>query len=176
MEFGDRSRFGVSLDLNEDYGGAWLFGKICYWICGNMVGNNDEGTSLRDVLLGMAYAVGDGGKRYCPALADLEKNRVFYLIDAVLRDVNDEIYQYLPADFLPARFDVCIHVDVFDPWKIFLIDGDEKARILYRKLDSSEIEEGILNVGEFDRVVVEVQRYLDCLYDKELLRGSSLNP
>ncbi|WP_277403523.1 Imm42 family immunity protein [Achromobacter insuavis] len=50
MEFGDRNRFGVNLDLNEDYGGVWLFGKICYWICGNMVGNYDvEDTFIQDL-------------------------------------------------------------------------------------------------------------------------------
>jgi hypothetical protein len=28
---GEPSRFAVEYDLNSDYGGEWMFGRICYW-------------------------------------------------------------------------------------------------------------------------------------------------
>ncbi|MFY2567457.1 Imm42 family immunity protein [Achromobacter ruhlandii] len=175
MQFGDKDRFAITLNLDEDFGGAWLFGRVCYWIQGSMVGNYDEGTSLRDVLFQTKYILGDSGKRFCPALIDLDKEKTFALIDAVLYGgtnetdgVINEIDRYISSDFLPAVLNISVSVDVFDSWKIFLIEDRDKARILYRKFGFSSVEEVILKVGEFDKVFEEAYRYLDCLYEREI--------
>ncbi|MGE4438999.1 MULTISPECIES: Imm42 family immunity protein [Achromobacter] len=181
MQFGDKDRFAITLNLNEDCGGAWLFGRICYWIRGAMVGNYDEGTSLRDVLFQTKYIIGDSGKRFCPPLIDLNKEKAFALIDAVLYGAVDETHgaineidQYISSGFLPAVLNISVSVDVFDPWKIFLIEGHDKARILYRKFGFTHVEEVILKAGEFDKVFGDAYRYLDCLYEKEISRDKNI--
>ena len=55
---GDPNRFAIALDLDEDYGGEWLFGRIGYIIGGVNVGDYDLGTSLRDVVLQMTFIIG----------------------------------------------------------------------------------------------------------------------
>jgi len=170
MEFGDRSRFSIAFELDRDHGGIWLFGRICYWIAEAMVGDYDVGTSLRDVLFQMTPIMGDGGKRTCPKLLRLKKEKIADLILAALDDTSDEIYQYTSRDFLPARFDVRIPVDVFDSWKVFLVEGEENAKLLYRGIESSEVVATNLAPGEFDRVFCEAQAHLERLYEEEVAR------
>ena len=50
MLFGNQETFGIEYEIEPTNGGAWLFGKICYWIDGARVGDYSMGTSLRDVL------------------------------------------------------------------------------------------------------------------------------
>jgi hypothetical protein len=47
---GEPSQFAVEYDLNENYGGVWMFGRFCYWCGGQRVGDYEMSTSLRDVL------------------------------------------------------------------------------------------------------------------------------
>jgi hypothetical protein len=133
-----------------------------------MVGDYELGTSLRDVLFQMTTIHGDKEKRTCPKLFHLKKERIVDLISAVLDERSDEIYQYTPLDFLPARFDVRIPVDVFDSWEIFLVEGGEDAKLLCREIDSSEIGESTLASGEFDRIFCEAYTHLERLYEQEV--------
>lgn len=168
MEFGDRSRFSIAIELDSDHGGVWLFGRICYWIAGAMVGQYDVGTSLRDVLFQMSPILGDRGRRYCPALFRLDKEEIFALVSAVLDETSEDLYHYTSADLLPARLDVRIPVDVFDSWKIFLVEGDSEAKLLYQTIESAAVEETVLGAGEFDIVFDKAYAYLEHLYEDEV--------
>ena len=176
MDFGDKDRFAITIDLNENHGGAWLFGRICYWIAGNIVGNYEEGTSLRDALFQMRYVYGDCGQRTCPALMQLPNEKAFELISGALRRGSSEIYEYLSDDFMPARFDVCIHIDVFDDWEIYLIEDGANAKILYRNLDERKLNAFTLKSRDFDAAAVPAYECLDKLYDAaEADEGGSLS-
>lgn len=167
MEFGNRERFAIAVELDSNHGGAWLFGRICYWIGGEMVGDYSLGTSLRDVLIQSSYIRGDTGKRICLPLVKLDKGNLFSLISDALDEKNDEIFQYIENSIFPARFDIRIPVDVFDSWKIFLIEGDDKAKLIYKRVDSSRTAEFVLSPGEFDSVFGKAYAYLEHLYDVE---------
>ena len=175
MEFGDRARFAVIVELDSNHGGSWLFGRICYWIKGKMIGQFDLGTSLRDVLFQSKYIDNDRGKRFCPDLARLPNNKIFNLISSALNEVGDEIYQHIPKNFPPGRFDVCIHVDVFDCWKVFLVEGEKDAKLLFCKLDTEEIDAAILFSGEFDRIFRNAYEYIEYIYDKEVISDTHTN-
>ena len=56
MLFGDKKKFGIQVELDFQYGGEWLYGKFCYWINNEMIGDFDMGSSLRDVLFQMKFA------------------------------------------------------------------------------------------------------------------------
>jgi hypothetical protein len=131
MEFGHKTRFGIAVELDENHGGSWLFGRFCYWIAGEMVGDYNSGTSLRDVLFQMKYIIDDRGKRFSPDLLNFSNEKMFHLIFSALSEGDDEIFRYVKDDLIPARFDVCIPADIFDSWRIFLVDGANDARLLY---------------------------------------------
>ena len=160
MDFGDRSRFAITMELAENGGGEWLFGKFCCWINGRQVGDYDSGVSLRDALLVIKWAVWDCGKRDDCELFSLSKEAAFALIDSALygdRDAPDT-----PNDM--ARFDVSFHVDS-GGWRAFLIDCHDKSRLIYKR-GAKDIDEVMLARGEFDRVIKSVQETLIAMYDR----------
>ncbi|WP_158601934.1 immunity 42 family protein [Pararobbsia silviterrae] len=164
---GDKNRFAVTLKLDKNYGDIWLFGRICYWIGGDIVGDYNLGTSLRDVLIQSSYIRNDSGKRFCPSLANLEKDKIFSLTSNSLLENSTDISQYTQGDPLSACFDVRIPVDVFDSWKIFLVEDISEARMLYKHIDSPNIREFKLTPNEFDNVFCEAYIHLEKLYDIE---------
>ena len=82
--FGDVAIFAASYELNQTYGCAWLFGKFCYWIGGESIGDYELGTSLRDVLIVLRAVVRDNGNRENHSLFKLTSEELFRRLDSVL--------------------------------------------------------------------------------------------
>lgn len=174
MEFGNRLAFGITIGLDDDYGGPWLFGKICYWANGIQIGDYDLGTSLRDVLLQMKWIVNDCGKRHNAELFTLDTDTLCEKLTKALTGRGDEITQEGATRDTWARFDVRIPVDVFDRWRVFLVDGSEMSRMVI--CDASDnIWECELPVGEFDRVFLTCYQTLDIAYEEELRRDERVD-
>ncbi|WP_321818696.1 MULTISPECIES: immunity 42 family protein [unclassified Paraburkholderia] len=165
MLYGEKARFAIECELNEHSGGAWMFGKFCYWIGGEQVGDFDKGTSLRDVLFSMRYIIGDAGQRTAPSLAVRDEEEIFRAIQESLNESGTDATKLIPADLLPASFDVCPLVDIFDTWSIYLVDTQETSRILYSSDSGGTIKAVDLANGEFDAVASTVCGELDRLLD-----------
>jgi hypothetical protein len=168
MEFGNRQNFAVQFELDKNYGGSWLYGKLCYWINSIQVGDYDLGTSLRDVLFQMKWVVNDCGNRNGEILCGLGPHDIFSAIDGLLYEDNEDKYvSEIQLPGTPARFEIKIPVDIFDQWKIYLIDCDNTAKILFKNINDTDIHVAIIAMGEFDSVIKEVYDSLNKLYDKE---------
>lgn len=165
MEYGNKKTFAVDIELDPDPGGEWLYGKFGYWIGGIPVGDFSLGTSLRDVLFQMKHVVSDCGNRQADALCEQPPEKVFREIDQLLFGVTTDV----PTTVIdaPARFNVSIPVDIFDSWKIYLIECDKKAIIIFKKDSETEIRWCDLHRGEFDEVIKQVYRELDSMYQKQ---------
>lgn len=172
MIIGMRSRFAVEFELNKESGGDWLFGKFSFWIEDRRIGDYNLGTSLRDVLFQMRSIVRDNGTRSHGELFVLDKNELYKRINGTLYGYEVSEYYQVALKETWARFDVKIPVDVFDGWKIFLVENrsSDKARLIVMKLETEEIYETVLRQGEFDEVIVKAQQELDKLYEIELAK------
>lgn len=169
MEFGHRQHFAVQFDLDKNYGGSWLYGKFCYWIIGNQVGDYDLGTSLRDVLFQMKWIVNDCGNRDGEVLCSLSSQDIFSAIDGSLYEDNeDRNAGEIPLPDTPARFEIKIPVDIFDQWKIYLIECDKTARILFKSTTDTDVHVVVIGIGVFDSIIKEVYDSLNKLYDSEV--------
>lgn len=161
MLFGDKDQFAVQAEIDEHHGGVWLFGKFCYWITGNQIGNYDLGTSLRDVWLQMHWVVRDCGNRKGGPLCRLEPKETFVRLDELLYGpkelVSDSISDLIES---PARFDIRIPVDTFDEWKLYLLECDSSSLILYRNVGSPCIELARLRPAAFETAIVETFHWL----------------
>lgn len=164
MKFGDKARFAIEFELDDNHGGSWLFGRFCYWIGGEMVGDYCSGVSLRDVLFQMKYVVGDGGQRTCPKLAVLPPSKIVDLITMSLSELSNEISHFVDNEFLPAKLDVRIPVDIFNSWNIFLVDGDGDSLLMYSRDEHSDVNVVHLLHGEFDTIAVAAYDALDQIY------------
>ncbi|MDI4232146.1 Imm42 family immunity protein [Bradyrhizobium sp. Arg237L] len=166
-EFGDRTRFAVSLELDEDSGGQWMFGKFCYWIDGKMIGNYEEGTSLRDTLTALKWIVHDSGKREDCARFEVPPEDVFEAIDSSMYGQAENASSESDGD-ATARFEISPQIDIFNQWKIYLIDCRSQARLLYKNLSDPNVSEFFLKRAEFDACIQLAWDQLNALYDRAL--------
>lgn len=69
-----------------------------------------------------------------------------------------------------ARFNITLTVDIFDKCKIFLIENQKNARIIYRypDVEGKNIIETFLNKGLFDKIFEDAFKAIESLYIKEL--------
>lgn len=165
VTFGDISQFAVSYELDDKYGGTWMFGKFCYWLQNNQLGDYDLGTSLRDVLTSLSTVVGDNGKRKDATLFALPTEELYNRLDSALYQ-GDSDYELTAQDECWARFQIHLPVDIFDDWKIYLIDSPSVARVIYKHCDGNPIEVKIPH-GMFDAEVTRAFNELFKLYEIE---------
>ena len=82
--FGERSRFAIEFDLDDEHHGAWMYGRFCYWCDGLRVGDYELSTSLRDVLFQLdeqaKYRQRRGNRRFSVMPAEA----VFRLLDGAV--------------------------------------------------------------------------------------------
>lgn len=165
MIFGDRTVIAAQLELDSDHGGSWLFGRFCYWINGTEIGNYNLGTSLRDVFFSMKWIVGDCGNRQANGLCDLRGEEAFSLLDGFLYG-PEEIVSIASLPQTPARFDITPPVDIFEGYKIFLLECKECDLILYRRLiRDASVQVFKTEHGVFDGVIKETYDYMEALYE-----------
>jgi hypothetical protein len=165
--FGNVEEFAVSYELDENYSGAWLFGKFCYWIGGKMVGDYELGTSLRDILAPLRWMVIDNGNRENMNLFKLNSDELYARLDNTLYGGEETSeYEELAVIETWARFQIHPPVDILDDWKIYLIDSPPKARIVYSFCEGNIVEFN-LAAGSFDRVITSVFNTLFDIYELE---------
>lgn len=163
MDFGERNTFAIHLELNSDPGGAWLFGRICYWIGGEQVGDYEQGTSLRDVFFNLKWIVHDCGNRRGDRLCHRRPEELFELLDQSLYGV-EELPPTLWLPESPARFDIRPPVDIFDGWKLYLVECDASDVFIYRHTGTDrKLQMFKAPTGSFDKVVQETYVYLEHL-------------
>jgi Immunity protein 42 len=166
--FGNTKEFAISYELDINSCGSWLFGKFCYWIGDKMVGDYDMGTSLRDVLLLLRSIVTDNGSRENINLFRLSREELYLRLDSTLYGGGERSnYEELAEEECWARFQIFPSVDIFDEWKIYLIDSPPKARIVY-SFRNKNIVEFNLSSGIFDQVATSAFDTLLNIYESEV--------
>ena len=161
--FGDTRIFAVSYELNQEHGGSWLYGKFCYWIGGEIVGDYELGTSLRDMITVLSPIVKDNGNRQNDSLYQLSIKELHKRLDDSLFGNDAENYKYknIALDECWSRFNICPEIDIFDYWSIYLVESSSSKK---------DIFEVNLKAGLFDGIIQDVY---DALID--ISSGSSSN-
>jgi hypothetical protein len=168
MLIGNRSEFAIEYHLDADFGGVWLFGKVCYWINGRRIGSFELGTSLRDVLTQVHSLLKDSGKRHIGLRSKWASEEVFDELDNALYGIDDTQGIFLDS---PARFDVRIPVDVFDEWKIYLFEESGFDYFLYKNDGVAGVNCFELKIGVFDSVIAAFYAELNSIYEQQLEQG-----
>jgi hypothetical protein len=161
MIVGNKDRFGIEFELDaaklaDEKLIDWQFGRIRWWCGGQEVGRYEPDTSLRDVSLEAMRFLTNGGKRRQESLMKATTTEaVQILVEALYNDDGRSDEEVEAADELYRPFIVKPQVDVFDAWDIFLIEGDDRARLIWRRVTDTESRECPLTPGEFDRVLTQ---------------------
>ncbi len=170
MIIGKKSRFAIEWEFAADPVGMFLQGRVCFWVGGVRVGNYELDTTLSDVLINLAHLVGDCGKRQSHRLRHLSPADAFSTLQRGLFD-SDPLLSLVVEEEQWARFDISIPVDVFDDWRMYLIDCGSQSRLLvsHKRGDSHTfvlLLEQLLSPGEFDRVITEFQSNLEATWEQ----------
>lgn len=171
MLFGHKERFGIEFNLAEDHGGAWLFGKLCYWLRGERVGAWDLGTSLRDVFFNWSRIMCDENNRSNDTLMALDSESLIKTLSLGLfghvLDDDDPLYARVIEEQW-ARHNVNPNVDVFDEWYVYLVEDTCEGRCVYQQIGVPIYHECLLKKGEFDQVLNAAVRSLEQYYTNAL--------
>ncbi len=167
MILGNKLKFAIEYELDKQYGGEWLFGKFCYWIGGQCIGNYDLGTSLRDVLFQVESILRDNGNRTNNKLFILDSIDLFNRLNNALYACDIDIYDSLAIEETWARHNVSLPIDILDDWKIFMVENNTKIRIIIKNVLEQSIKETTLVPGEFDNVISELFKELNS-FDSEI--------
>lgn len=150
---GDPARFAVEYELDPVHGGEWLLGRFCYWCGGVRVGDYELGTSLRDVLFQLERIHSEAGRRANPRFADLPAEQVHALLSAALFGPGAPADPGVVDDEQWARHLVFPAVDVFDAWRAYLVQANDRDRLIAAHLPSARVSEVVLRPGEVDEVL-----------------------
>jgi hypothetical protein len=170
---GDAARFGVEYDLDDNYEGVWLFGKICFRIGGERVGNFELGTSLRDFLFQIEQGRRDHGRRRSKRFESMPAGDVVELIEGAVFGAGGDVNDRLAVEEQWARHRITPEVDVFDHWRIYLVESDVNGRLLYGRTEpGADVHEILLSAGECDDVLDQACQEIGALYEAENSRAS----
>jgi hypothetical protein len=173
MEFGNQNRFFIQIDFDETSLDEWMWGRFCYWIDGNMVGDISTAEILQDVYRQLeGIKENHGGYlcsgRFCPELFALSNDKIYELVEgAIYRGYpyDEEIFQYLPSeDYIYGN--LLVWPEIPSGWSVFLIDGETQSKLLYKGIVDQKVRSIILERGEFESVLAQACDYLAVVQNK----------
>ena len=144
-----------------------MYGRFRYWCGGREVGNFKLVTSLRDVLFMLEGMRRDIGKRQNPRFWQMSPTDMFRLVDGGLFGQRDIAPLELSIEEQWARHNISPPVDVFDDWKLFLVEDATKGRIVFSQSPYSEVREVAVSAGEVDTVLESTRVALEDVYNRE---------
>jgi len=156
---GDKERFAVEFALSGEKARhpdlrEWLYGTISFWCGGERVGLHEE-TTLRDVANEAERFLRQAGRR------SSEEGLLLDPRDEVMRRIASALFQESGQSDAQVREDwerfsqfiVSPNVDVFDPWRMVLVEGHGKGRLIWSRRGDEAPRECELEEGEFDDVL-----------------------
>jgi len=170
MYLSESEQFGIEFDLDNNYGGQWMFGRVCYRLGDIRIGDYDLGTSLRDILYFWERIACYANKRTNEKLMLLNKEDLINLLSSGLfgnRLASAELTERATNEEW-ARHDVIPTIDVFDNWHVFLVENDEMGRCIYQNLITMACYECRLAHGEFDRVLNKAIQSLSSILESQI--------
>jgi hypothetical protein len=166
MMVGNKDRFAIEFDLDQakladSKLSEWKYGRVRWWCGGEEVGRYEPDTTLRDVSIEAARCLENEGERQDERLMGVAIAEIVRTIaEALFEDHGQSDEQVTADDQRYRRFVVRPLVDVFDPWDVFLIEGEKRARLIWRRVKDGKLRERELAAGEFDAVL---RRFVEAL-------------
>jgi hypothetical protein len=172
MIIGDKHSFAVQFDVNPEPD-SWLFGHICFLVNCTEVGDYSDETSLSTAVGYLMELLWYKGLREEQKLFHLEKTELFENIDKALYGDTDASLEECQENWERfAKFHALTHgVDIFDNWKGYLIEYEQKGRLIIKN-PHGEIHEYFLKVGELDSVLENVVNFFEQNYSQYFIHWS----
>jgi hypothetical protein len=163
---GNEHLFAVKVDLDEEYGDEWLFGRIAYVIGGKIVGDFHLSTSLRDVFLHMYRILWDAGKRSTSRFDNRPAAELFETVWSVLYGETTSEIEELAVEECWVKHRVTLPADVFAGVHVFQFDERAVSRVIWKNFAGvveSPLSEVVVPLGTIESVYSELNEILERL-------------
>ena len=161
---GNKENFAIEYELESTYK-QFMYGKICYWIQEKQIGKYDDGETLSDVLLFIPSIVRDNENRKHERFFELEVDKVIYLLSgAAFLEGNIEIEKKANEEQW-TRFSISMPVNTFNDTYAFLIDSDEKSRVIFMD-NKGECHQSFMDKGYIDKIFCQLYKELNSFYEE----------
>ena len=146
---GKKDLFAIQYSI-EEVKKPYIWGHICYWINGMMVGDIVPITILSDVFIFLPRIVYDNGNRKHELFYEMDKEKVFYLLSGQAF-LDEQKYEEQALNETWARFSIEIGLDVFSGTVVKLIENELDARVIFSN-DGKKVYEVYLKKGVIDDI------------------------
>lgn len=173
MILGSKDSFAIEFEVDPIPQGAseehikymryFILGRMCFWVNHQQIGDYDLGGSLSVAAADLPTLLEKTGRRYAPALNAESAEKAFHTINDALYIDKGQPDEQVRQDWKTYSGFIAIPMgfDVFDEWKAFLVEGDQKARYLWLNYDEGVVHEAILAIGEFEACIQEFLDWFD---------------
>lgn len=125
----------------------------------------DGRETLSDVLLFVPSIVRDNENRKHERFFELEMDKVIYLLSgAAFLEGNIEIEKKANEEQW-ARFNISMPVDTFNDTYVFLIDSNEKSRVIFMD-NKGECYQSFMDKGYIDKIFCQLYKELNSFYEE----------
>lgn len=160
---GNKENFAIQYEVTSVLN-QFIYGRLCYWIEGRQIGKYEE-IILSDILLFLPTIIKDSGNRRHEKFFVMEKQTVFHLLSgAAFLDDNEEIERRANEEKW-ARFNISIPIGALGDVFMFLIDSNEKSRLIFTDNEVRCLETYIES-GYIDKLFLQLYSELDSIYSK----------
>ncbi|MCM1127897.1 MAG: immunity 42 family protein [Lachnospiraceae bacterium] len=161
---GNKEKFAIEYEIESTYK-QFMYGKICYWIQEKQIGKYDDRETLSDILLFIPSIVRDNGNRKHERLFGLKMDKVIYLLSgAAFLDGNMEIEKNANEEQW-TRFNISMPVNTFNDTYTFLIDSNEKSRVIFMD-NKGECHQSFMDKGYIDKILYQLYMELNSFYEE----------
>lgn len=159
---GTKNLFAIQYSIEETKK-PYIWGRICYWIHGMMIGDITHTTILSDAFVFLPRIVHDNGNRFHEMFYQMNKDKVFYFLSGQAF-VDTPQYEEQAIAETWARFSIEIGLDVFSGTIVKLIENEFEGRIIY-SIEGKGIYEFFLKKGIVDDVFKQFSEQLNYFYE-----------
>ncbi len=157
---GKKNQFAIQYSI-EQTKKPYIWGHICYWIQGMMIGDITHTTILSDVFVFLPRIVHDNGNRFHELFYKMNKDKAFYFLSGQAFVDNPKYEEQAIAETW-ARFSIEIGLDVFSGTIVKLIENESEARIIY-SFDGKKVYDLFLKKGIVDDVFEQFLEQFNCI-------------
>ena len=157
---GKKNQFAIQYSI-EQTKKPYIWGHICYWIQGMMIGDITHTTILSDVFVFLPRIVHDNGNRFHELFYKMNKDKACYFLSGQAFVDNPKYEEQAIAETW-ARFSIEIGLDVFSGTIVKLIENESEARIIY-SFDGKKVYDLFLKKGIVDDVFEQFLEQFNCI-------------
>lgn len=161
ITFGNTHEFACRINLDDNMFGEWMMGRVCFWLFGEMIGDYASSVSLRDTMLAMGQVVEEKGRRHHDYFFHASASEFYDRVHcSMFGDSPNPDDVRLMYDEEWGRFLIDIPISAYSSEIIYLIEGEEKDRVILIEANQAECKDFLFPSGLFYDIISQAYTHL----------------